>query len=149
MSRLEYAVTRLFGDERQLATRRTFLGSTAGAAIGSTALSALLGTHQLALASGATGSATASAHSAGSLPTLPHFTPKAKRVLCLFQSEGFSHVDLFDNKPALAQNHGKDLPPSVKGTQRITGMTSGQAHFPVVAPMWPGRPCGQHGTWMS
>ena len=70
-------------------------------------------------------------------------------VLCLFQSEGFSHVDLFDNKPTLEQNHGKDLPPSIKGTQRLTGMTSGQAHFPVVAPMWPGRPCGQHGTWIS
>src|SRR5215211_8999440 len=136
-------------DFQLLATRRTFLGATAGAAIGSTALSALLGSRQLALASGTTDSASAALRSEHDLPTLPHFTPKAKRVLCLFQSEGFSHVDLFDNKPALAQNHGKDLPPSVKGTQRITGMTSGQAHFPVVAPMWPGRPCGQHATWMS
>ena len=37
---------------------------------------------------------------------LPHFTPTAKRVLCLFQSEGFSHVDLFDYKPTLAKHHG-------------------------------------------
>src|SRR4051812_8233946 len=110
-------------------TRRTFLGATAGA-LGSTALASLLGPRQLALASGATGSASAALRAEHGLPSLPHFTPKAKRVLCLFQSEGFSHVDLFDNKPALQQNHGKDLPPSVKGTQRITGMTSGQAHFP-------------------
>src|SRR4051812_30199750 len=101
-----------FNDFPHVATRRTFLGATAGAAIGSTALNVLLGANQLALASGATGSASAAPKSVGGLSSLPHFTPKAKRVLCLFQSEGFSHVDLFDNKPALAQNHGKDLPPS-------------------------------------
>jgi uncharacterized protein (DUF1501 family) len=87
--------------------------------------------------------------SAGGLPSLPHFAPKAKRVLCLFQSEGFSHVDLFDNKPALQEHHGKDLPASIKGTQRVTGMTAGQSHFPVIAPMWSGRRCGEHGTWIS
>jgi hypothetical protein len=122
-------------------TRRTFLGTTAGA-IGQTALTTLLGPRQLAHASGATGSASA-------LPALPHFTPKAKRVLCLFQSEGFSHVDLFDHKPTLDKHHGQEIPPSVKGTQRLTGMTSGQGKYPVVAPMWPGRRCGQHGTWIS
>jgi uncharacterized protein (DUF1501 family) len=131
---------------QNLATRRTFLGATAGAALGSTALSTLLGE----IARGSTSPATSSAPgSAGGLPSLPHFAPKAKRVLCLFQSEGFSHVDLFDNKPALQEHHGKDLPPSIKGTQRVTGMTSGQAHFPVIAPMWSGRRCGQHGTWIS
>jgi uncharacterized protein (DUF1501 family) len=129
---------------KNLATRRTFLGATAGATIGSTALSALLGNIATAASTGAS-----SPRASGGLPSLPHFTPKAKRVLCLFQSEGFSHVDLFDNKPSLAANHGKELPPSVKGNQRITGMTSGQASFPVVAPMWPGRRCGQHGTWIS
>jgi hypothetical protein len=125
-------------DFRCEASRRTFLSTITGA-VGSTALTSLLGPRQLAHASDATGS--------GSV--LPHFAPKAKRVLCLFQSEGFSHVDLFDYKAALAQNHGKELPPSIKGTQRITGMTSGQASFPVVAPMWGGRLCGQHGTWIS
>src|ERR1043165_2399641 len=99
------------------ATRRTFLGATAGATIGSTALASLLGSHQLAFASGATGSASAALKSEHGLPSLPHFTPKAKRVLCLFQSEGFSHVDLFDYKPSLEKWHGKEIPPSVKGTQ--------------------------------
>jgi uncharacterized protein (DUF1501 family) len=83
------------------------------------------------------------------LPGLPHFAPKAKRVLCLFQSGGLSHVDLFDDKPELHQHAGKDLPPSVKGTQRVTGMTSGQKNFLVVPPLMPGKRCGKHGTWIS
>jgi len=128
-------------DFKRQASRRTFLGAVAGG-IGSTALTTLLSPHSLALSSGATGSASA-------LPSLPHFTSKAKRVLCLFQSEGFSHVDLFDHKPTLDKHHGKEIPPSVKGNQRLTGMTSGQTAYPVVAPMWPGRRCGQHGTWIS
>src|SRR6478672_7952384 len=102
------------------ATRRTFLGATAGATIGSTALASLLGLPQLALASGATGSASAGLKFENGLPSLPHFTPKARRVLCLFQSEGFSHVDLFDNKPSLQKYHGQDIPPSVRGNQRLT-----------------------------
>jgi uncharacterized protein (DUF1501 family) len=140
-----------FHDFHHQTTRRTFLGATAGATIGSTALASLLGN----IAAASTAGSQSAPGSAGGLkferglPSLPHFAPKAKRVLCLFQSEGFSHVDLFDNKPSLAANHGKELPPSVKGTQRITGMTSGQASFPVVAPMWSGRKCGQHGTWIS
>src|SRR5438067_3674317 len=80
---------------------------------------------------------------------LPHFPPKAKRVLCLFQSGGLSHVDLFDYKPTLTKCHGEEIPPSIKGTQRLTGMTSRQAKYPVVAPLTEGRPCGQHGTWIS
>jgi uncharacterized protein (DUF1501 family) len=80
---------------------------------------------------------------------LPHFAPKAKRVLCLFQSGGMSHVDLFDNKPTLMKHHGEEIPPSVKGTQRLTGMTSRQTKYPVVAPLKDGRTCGEHGTWIS
>src|SRR6185295_3453631 len=128
-------------DFQDQVTRRTFLGATAGA-LGTTALSTLLSRTAFATSASAPGSA-------GGLSALPHFAPKAKRVLCLFQAEGFSHVDLFDFKPTLAANHGKEIPPSVKGNQRLTGMTSGQGKYPVVAPMWPGRRCGQHGTWMS
>ncbi|MEQ1826492.1 MAG: DUF1501 domain-containing protein [Pirellula sp.] len=85
----------------------------------------------------------------GGLPGLPHFAPKAKRVVCLFQSGGLSHVDLFDDKPMLHEHAGKELPPSIKGTQRLTGMTSGQSAYPVVPPLKPGKRCGQHGTWIS
>jgi hypothetical protein len=131
------------------ATRRTFLGAAAGA-VGQTALATLLPTRT----DGAVASATATTAARGlaptrGLPALPHFPPKAKRVLCLFQSEGFSHVDLFDHKPTLDRFNGQEIPPSVKGMQRLTGMTSNQGKYPVVAPMWPGRRCGQHGTWIS
>jgi hypothetical protein len=132
-------------EQARLATRRTFLGATAGAALGSTALSSLLG----GVARAASSNTPPAPGSAGGLPSIPHFAPRAKRVLCLFQSEGFSHVDLFDHKPTLDKHHGQEIPPSVKGNQRLTGMTSGQSKYPVVASMWTGRRCGQHGTWIS
>src|SRR5262245_36355097 len=100
-------------DYKNLATRRTFLGATAGPAICSTALGVL----PLRTASAASERAGPSSRPVGAADgparLLPPFTPRAQRVLCLFQSEGFSHVDLFDNKPALQQTHGKDLPPSI------------------------------------
>ena len=67
----------------------------------------------------------------GALPQL-HFAPKAKRVIYLFQSGAPSHLDLFDPKPKLKDLTGKELPKSVRGDQRITGMTSGQAQLLVV-----------------
>ncbi len=85
----------------------------------------------------------------GGLPGLPHLAPKAKRVVCLFQSGGLSHVDLFDDKPMLHEHAGKEIPASIKGTQRLTGMTSGQSSYPIVPPLKPGKRCGQHGTWIS
>jgi len=121
-------------------TRRTFLGRSAHG-IGPLALGSLL-TGALSQ----TGFATSSERNSLGLP---HFAPKAKRVLCLFQSGGMSHVDLFDYKHTLRQHHGKEIPPSVKGDQRLTGMTSGQSEYPVVQPMADGKLCGQHGTWIS
>ena len=66
---------------------------------------------------------------AGPLP-LPHFAPKAKRVIYLFQSGGPSQLDLFDYKPYLNKYRGTDLPDSIRKGQRLTGMTSGQDRFP-------------------
>jgi uncharacterized protein (DUF1501 family) len=80
---------------------------------------------------------------------LPHFPPTAKRVICLFQSGGASHVDLFDDKPTLHEYAGKEIPPSIKGDQRLTGMTSRQAAYPVVPPLKPGKKCGESGMWIS
>ena len=85
----------------------------------------------------------------GGLAGLPHFPPRAKRVVCLFQSGGLSHVDLFDDKPTLHRQAGKDLPDSVRGEQRLTGMTSGQASYPVVPAIGGGKKCGQAGLWIS
>ena len=119
-------------------TRRTFIGGAARG-IGGIALGSLLSS---SIARAVTGTAKG-------LPGLPHFAPKAKRVLCLFQSGGLSHVDLFDDKPMLHRHAGLEIPASVKGTQRLTGMTSGQSAYPVVPPLKPGKLCGKHGTWIS
>ncbi len=89
------------------------------------------------------------AKSSKGLAGIPHFAPKAKRVLCLMQSGGFSHVDLFDYKQTVVDNHGNEIPASVKGNQRLTGMTSGQSAYPVTAPLKPGKRCGKNGSWIS
>src|SRR5512138_3401435 len=62
---------------------------------------------------------------------LPHFAPKAKRVIYLFQNGAPSQLDLFDYKPMLQKMHGEDLPASIRMGQRLTGMTSNQAKFPL------------------
>ena len=125
-------------------TRRTFLGQAARG-IGGIALGSLLSS-TLARAVADTGGISGKARG---LSGLPHFAPKAKRVLCLFQSGGLSHVDLFDDKPMLHKYAGLEIPASVKGTQRLTGMTSGQTAYPVVPPLERGQLCGRHGTWIS
>jgi len=83
------------------------------------------------------------------LAGLPHFEPRAKRAIYLFQSGGPSHIDLFDYKPDLAAQHGQPLPGSVRGTQRVTGMTAGQKAFLTNAPIRPFQQQGQCGRWIS
>ena len=79
----------------------------------------------------------------------PHFAPKAKRVIYLFQSGGPSQLELFDYKPKLAKRHGSELPDSIRQGQRLTGMTSGQKSFPVIAPKFKFSQRGQNGVWIS
>jgi hypothetical protein len=85
----------------------------------------------------------------GGLPGLPHFAPRAKRVIYLFQSGGPSQMDLFDPKPQLARMFDKDLPDSVRMGQRITGMTSGQARLPVAPSLFKFAQHGRGGAWLS
>ena len=61
----------------------------------------------------------------------PHFTPKAKRVIYLFQSGGPSQFETFDPKPLIRERNGEELPGSVRGNQRLTGMSGNQASFPM------------------
>jgi hypothetical protein len=63
---------------------------------------------------------------------LPHFAPKAKRVIYLFQNGAPSQLESFDYKPILNRMHGQELPASIRMGQRLTGMTSNQAKFPLV-----------------
>lgn len=82
-------------------------------------------------------------------PHATHFAPKAKRIVYLFQSGGPSHLELLDYKPKLKELHGSELPDSIRQGQRLTGMTSGQKSFPVVAPKFGFHQAGQAGTWIS
>ncbi len=67
----------------------------------------------------------------------------------LFQSGGPSHLELLDEKPELRRLHGSELPESIRQGQRLTGMTSGQSSFPVIAPKFRFHSCGQSGTRIS
>jgi hypothetical protein len=83
------------------------------------------------------------------LPGLPHFTPKAKRVIYLFQSGGPSQIELFDHKPRLMEFQGTDLPESIRGGQRLTGMSASQSSFPVVPSKFGMAQRGQSGAWVG
>ena len=80
---------------------------------------------------------------------LPHFAPKAKHVIYLFQSGGPSQLDLFDYKPLLNKMRGQDLPDSVRNGQRLTGMTSGQKNFPLVGGNFKFKQYGESRAWVS
>ena len=79
----------------------------------------------------------------------PHFTPKAKRVIYLFMSGGPSHLDLFDYKPTLNTLQGEQLPESVRGTQRLTGMSGNQSSLPLVGSPFKFQQHGPAGAWIS
>lgn len=113
--------------------RRQFLGRNA-AGIGTAALFSLLG-HE---ASAGTG-----------LPGVPHFAPKAKRVIWLTQAGAPSQLDLFDYKPGLKELFNQDLPDSIRKGQRLTGMTSSQAHLPIAPSHFKFEQHGQSGMWLS
>src|SRR5438094_1845516 len=124
-------------------TRRQFFRrSTAGIAIGIPALATLLAADGFA-ADAASDSKT------GGLPGLPHFPPKAKRVIFLHQSGAPSQMELFDYKPDLVKLQGTELPDSVRQRQRITGMTSGQSSFPVAPSIFKFSQYGRSGSWIS
>ncbi len=121
-------------------TRRHFFGRNANG-IGMAALAGLLG-RQLR--------ADTPQHKVyGGLPGLPHFAPKAKRVIYLFQSGGPSQMELFDYKPRLVDFQGQDLPDSVRKGQRLTGMSSTQSSFPVVPSKFQFAKHGDSGAWIS
>jgi hypothetical protein len=85
-----------------------------------------------------------------SLPLgLPHFAPRAKRVIYLFQNGAPSQLESFDYKPLLSKMQGQDLPASVRMGQRLTGMTSNQEKFPLVGSAFGFSQHGQSGTWVS
>lgn len=83
------------------------------------------------------------------LSGLPHHAPKAERVIYLWQGGGPSHLDLFDPKPTLEKYALKDLPESVRGSTRLSTMTSGYTKWPVVPAIKPYKKWGKSGLEIS
>lgn len=126
-----------FSDHRFHVTRRHFLGKLS-LGLGSAALGSLLIPD---LFSGSKNDFQISG--------LPHFAPKAKRIIYLFQNGAPSQLESFDYKPLLTKMTGEDLPASIRMGQRLTGMTSGQEKFPLVGSYFKFQQYGQSGTWVS
>jgi len=80
---------------------------------------------------------------------MPHFAPKAKRIIYLFQAGAPSQLESFDYKPLLRERMGEDLPESIRNGQRLTGMTANQTKFPLVGSFADFKQYGQNGTWIS
>ncbi|MEC8934456.1 MAG: DUF1501 domain-containing protein [Planctomycetota bacterium] len=118
-------------------TRRHFFSRTAGG-IGTAALASLVNPDLFAENKTKAG-----------LPGLPHFAPKAKRVIYLFMSGAPSQLDMWDYKPGMKEYYNKDLPDSIRNGQRITTMTSGQKRFPVAPSIFKFNRHGSHGAWVS
>src|SRR6185369_12672986 len=114
-------------------TRRQFLGR-ASIGIGSAALATLI---------------EARARASTGIAGVPHFAPKAKRVIWLTQAGAPSQLDLFDYKPHLKEQFDKDLPESVRNGQRLTGMTVGQTRFPIASSQFKFEQQGQSGISLS
>ena len=120
-------------------TRRTFLErGTLG--LGAMALGSLLNARNVA---------TEHRNRIGGLQGLPHFAPKVKRVIYLFQSGGPAQMDLFDYKPHLAARYGEEVPESIYPAERKTTMTAGQKSFPCAPSTLNFARHGQSGTWVS
>lgn len=120
-------------------TSRRRLLATTGMGLGGIALADLLGRR-----------------SAAAVPDTPHgaldafhLPPKAKRVIYLFQSGGPSQLDLYDWKPTLRERTGEQLPDSVRGGQRLTGMSGNQSSIPLVGSPLEFKQYGQSGAWLS
>jgi hypothetical protein len=126
--------------------RRSFLLRT-GLGLGSLSLAQLFGGSKL-LRGAASASAAAPALNHGVLGT-GHLPARAKRVIHIHHLGAVSQVDTFEYKPMLIKMHGQELPASVRGTARLSGMVAGQTSFPIVKPLAPFHQAGQSGTWVS
>ncbi|MCR9296569.1 MAG: DUF1501 domain-containing protein [bacterium] len=78
-----------------------------------------------------------------------HHAPKAKRIVYLFMSGGPSQMELFDYKPRLNHDNGKELPDSVRQGQRLTGMSGNQSSLPLAGSIFRFQQHGQSGAWVS
>ena len=89
------------------------------------------------------------AQAAKSSTRLPHFRPRARRVIYLCQSGAPSQLDLFDPKPLTHRYAGQELPATIRDGQRLTTMTSNQKSFPVTPSLFRFAQHGASGAWLS
>jgi hypothetical protein len=123
-------------------TRRHFFGRSA-TGIGAAALASIVNPDLLA------GPSNGASSQSDGIPGIPHFAPKAKRVIYLFMSGAPSQLDMWDYKPKMLDWFDKELPDSVRNGQRITTMTSGQKRFPIAPSMFHFGQHGDNGTRVS
>ena len=126
-------------------TRREFFGRAA-TGIGTAALASLLAKNSLA---NTVTPGSSQLKPISGLPSLPHYAPKAKRVIMLLQNGAPSHVDLFDWKPKLAELHGQPVPESYIGGKRFSTMTGKADGKLMLAPIEPFKQRGKSGAWVS
>jgi hypothetical protein len=119
-----------------IANRRRFL-SRSGMGLGAAVLGNL-----------AASQVAADAPALSKMDQLPHFLPKAKRVIFLFMAGAPSQLDLFDYKPGLAEKFKQPLPKTISGGQRVTAMTRGRTQL-VQPTKFKFTRKGQSGIWMS
>jgi hypothetical protein len=91
-------------ETRKLLARRWFF-KECGVGLAGIALASLVG--------GKAGTAPAALPTNPLAPRDPHFAPRAKRVIYMFQAGAPSHLELFDYKPELAKRDGQLPPPSL------------------------------------
>jgi hypothetical protein len=89
-----------------------------------------------------------SRRSSASEKQLPHFQPRAKRIVFMFMAGAPSQLDLFDYKPDLVEKYREPLPSEVRDGQRVTAMTSGRSHL-IQPSVFKYARKGQSGLWMS
>ena len=120
---------------RSIRSRRDFLDNTLfGMGLG--ALS-----HLLAVEGRATGTQPATL-----APREPHFPPRAKNVIFLFQAGAPSQIDLFDPKPKLHEWNGQALPESLAKELQLAFI---QPTAKVLASRRQFQPAGQSGIELS
>ena len=111
-------------------SRRAFLGKAA-TGVGTAALALLLGREQ------ARAAAPAPVGGLPGLPGYPHWAPRAKNIIYLFQNGAPTHVDLFDYKPKLKELHGRAVPDEYVAGKRFSTMTGKADGKLLLAPIEP------------
>lgn len=137
-----------FIEQQRHMTRRQFFGRSA-LGLGTAALTCLLGQAGFAAQGTALVQGKGKRPHVGGLPDLPHFAPKAKHVIYLFQNGAPTHVDLFDYKPKLQELHGKPVPDEYLAGKRFSTMTGSPKGKLILNSIEPFAQHGQSGAWVS